>query len=80
VKNVFDPGENIRAGSNYLKDLTNRYDSLELALAAYNAGPSNVDKYGDVPPFKETESYVNKVMETFNAVQKLYSKGLAKVQ
>jgi len=80
VKNVFDPGENIRAGSNYLKDLTNRYDSLELALAAYNAGPSNVDKYGDVPPFKETESYVNKVMETFNTVQKLYSKGLAKVR
>jgi hypothetical protein len=62
VKNPFHPEQNITAGVAYLKRLLVRYDNkIELALAAYNAGPGNVEKYGDVPPFRETQSYVKRV-------------------
>lgn len=53
--------DNIRGGVKYLGQLSQRFSSPELVLAAYNAGPGNVEKYGGVPPFKETQNYVKKV-------------------
>jgi soluble lytic murein transglycosylase-like protein len=61
VSNSFDPQQNIEAGVKYLKYLQGVYKDDRLALAAYNAGPAAVDKYKQVPPFKETQNYVEQV-------------------
>lgn len=64
VKNSFDPMENILGGSKYLSNLLKKYDGdLERSLAAYNAGPGNVDKYDGIPPFEETQNYVKRIKE-----------------
>jgi soluble lytic murein transglycosylase-like protein len=62
VTNAYDPAQNIRGGVTYLKQLLTRFQSnVELALAAYNAGPGAVEKYGAVPPYRETRDYVHKI-------------------
>ncbi|MEI7812256.1 MAG: transglycosylase SLT domain-containing protein [Ignavibacteria bacterium] len=67
VKNVWDPKENIQGGTKYLADLLRQYKGdLKLALAAYNAGPGNVEKYKGVPPFQETKTYITRVMGYLN--------------
>ena len=62
VKNAFDPYENIMGGAKLLRDNIRAFGSVPLALAAYNAGPGAVKKYGGVPPYKETQDYVKKIM------------------
>ena len=66
VQHVFDPRENIDAGTHYLRDLLVLYkNDLALTLAAYNAGPQRVHQYGRVPPFAETQSYVRRVRNAY---------------
>ena len=62
VKDLFNIGENIMGGAKYIAKLIKEFKDYKKALAAYNAGPSNVKKYHGVPPFKETKNYVKKVL------------------
>jgi soluble lytic murein transglycosylase-like protein len=63
VKNPYDPAQNVAGGTRYLKGLLDRFNGdTRLAVAAYNAGPNAVEKYGDVPPYAETQSYVKNVL------------------
>lgn len=66
ISNSFDPGQNIEAGVRYLKYLQNLYKDDMLALAAYNAGPKSVDRFKSVPPYPETQNYVEQVTKLYD--------------
>lgn len=67
VQDAFNPQQNIMGGAKYLRQMMDQFDQrIELALAAYNAGPGNVKKYGGIPPFKETQQYVGKVLSYYH--------------
>jgi soluble lytic murein transglycosylase len=71
INDPFDPWQNIMGGTSYLKSMLERFGGeLSLALAAYNAGPKAVERYQDIPPYPETEAYVQKVMRFFRHYKK----------
>lgn len=70
VKNAYDAEQNIEGGTKYLKGLLDRFDNdKSLALAAYNAGPNAVKKYGGIPPYAETQNYVKSVLSKYDKMK-----------
>lgn len=69
VSDPFDCAQNINAGVRQLKDLISRFGRTDLALAAYNAGPGAVSRYGGIPPYRETQDYVRKITGWLDAGQ-----------
>jgi len=66
VRDPFDPKDNVMGGARYLRAMMDRFGGrLNLALAAYNAGPTAVERYQDIPPYSETRNYVEKVLKYF---------------
>src|SRR5579871_4932960 len=67
VPNAFDPKANVDGGTKYLRELLERYNfDMVKALAAYNAGPQRVERFGGVPPYHETQAYVARIVKDFN--------------
>jgi len=71
INDPFDPWESIMGGAQYLKQLMKRFNGeLALALAAYNAGPNMVERHQGIPPFRETEDFVSKVLKYYSIYEK----------
>lgn len=72
IYDLFDPSQNIAAGSRYLSQMLERFSgNTDLALAAYNAGPTVVENYGGIPPYAETHMYLEKVNKFFNQYRRI---------
>lgn len=69
VSDPYDPAQNVRGGTRYLRALLDRFGDVELAVAAYNAGPGAVERYGGVPPYPETQNYVRNVMARYRKLR-----------
>ncbi len=78
VTDPYDPEQNLDAGARYLRQQLDRFGRIDLALAAYNAGPGAVQKYGGIPPYRETQAYVQKILKNAGIEPgKMYSAGEA---
>jgi hypothetical protein len=67
IDDPLEPTGNVRGGTRYLRSMLDRYGDLSRAIAAYNAGPTAVDRYGGIPPYPETQDYVNRVLTYYRA-------------
>jgi soluble lytic murein transglycosylase-like protein len=73
VTNAYDPQQNVWAGTRYLRQLLDRFrGNVEKAVAAYNAGPAAVEKYGGIPPYRETQAYVKNVLAAYAKYKKQF--------
>lgn len=66
VRNTQDPSDNIAGGTRYLAEQLSTFGRLDLALAAYNAGPGSVSQFGGIPPYAETQNYVTRIVNSYN--------------
>ena len=74
VSNTFSPHENVEGGVRYLRYLLDRYEgNIPLALAAYNSGETAVKRWGTIPPYKETQDYVKKILKIYNGTGKMFA-------
>ncbi len=69
VSDAYDPAQNVRGGTRYLRGLLDRFHDVALAVAAYNAGPAAVERYGGIPPYVETRNYVRGVLVRYRALR-----------
>jgi soluble lytic murein transglycosylase len=74
VQAPLEPVENLKGGVKYLREMLDRYGDVSRALAAYNAGPTAVDRYNGIPPYPETETYVTRVLNYYRGYQGQFSK------
>ncbi len=78
VDDPYDPEDNVRGGTRYLRYLVDRFPGrLDLAVAAYNAGPGAVERYGGVPPYRETKDYVSRVLSLYQGGQVSFPSAVA---